>query len=148
MNGGTNPKFTITLNDMRAYAVMKPSVSTGTTVSALPSRNTLILDGVSTDLPAVNIDGFNWLKLRDLAALLSATNKRFEVGYDAAANAVTVTSDKPYVSVGDELTNFFDSAAEAVSSPQKLFIDAGKTVDLGLYEEKVLKNGSIQILKE
>jgi len=132
MSGGTNPKLIITVKDTRKYAVMQPTKPAGAKVTALPSRNTLVLNGKQTDFPAVNIEDYNWLKLRDVAALLNGTGKQFAVGYDAQANIITITTNKAYAPVGDELNNFFKSPVNAVSSPQKLHMD-GQLISVAAY---------------
>jgi len=144
MNGGTNPELIITIkcetpkseltNGPKAeYTVMKPTKPAGTEVLALPSSNSLILDDKEqTDFPAVNIEGFNWLKLRDLAALLNGTGKQFEIGYDTQTNTITITTGRTYTPAGDELQTSFTSAPDAVSSPQKLYVD-GKLISVAAY---------------
>lgn len=78
-------------------------------LGALPARaaetnllhqETIQVNGTSVTLPAYLIAGTNYFKLRDLASALSGTEKQFDVGWDASAKAVAVTTGKPYASVG------------------------------------------------
>ena len=55
--------------------------------SAQPSAQKIIIDGKEQELTAYNIGGYNFFQLRELGDLLN-----FEVGYDEASKAVTVTS--------------------------------------------------------
>ncbi|MEG1997307.1 MAG: cadherin-like beta sandwich domain-containing protein, partial [Clostridiales bacterium] len=74
------------------------------TPSIKVSSQKLSVDGGSaTALAAYNIDGFNYLKLRDVAKLLSGSAKQFNVGYDNFSRVVTISSGKTYVNVGGEL---------------------------------------------
>jgi hypothetical protein len=50
------------------------------------------VNGQSVAFNAYNIDGNNYFKLRDLAYALNGTEKQFEVGWDGAANAISLTS--------------------------------------------------------
>ena len=47
------------------------------------------LPGEKKAFDAYNIEGSNYFKLRDLAYVLNGTDKQFEVGWDAAANAIS-----------------------------------------------------------
>ena len=66
------------------------------------SPQNLSVDGIDADCDKYNIDGSNYFKLRDLAQLLSKTNSRFSVAFDAQSNAVTIVSGKEYIPVGGE----------------------------------------------
>ncbi|MCR4963644.1 MAG: cadherin-like beta sandwich domain-containing protein [Firmicutes bacterium] len=76
---------------------------TQTPVIKVTKQRLSVNGGASQALAAYNIDGYNYLKLRDVAKLLSGTTKQFNVGYDAATRLVTMTTGVPYVSVGGEL---------------------------------------------
>ncbi|MBE6910392.1 MAG: hypothetical protein E7474_12620 [Ruminococcaceae bacterium] len=88
------------------------------------------VNGVEQTVEAYNIDGTNFFKLRDLAAMLGGTPAQFNVEYNAASNAVLVTKGAAYNgSVG---TDFTDNSASAVPSPQTVYID-GAAVSLTAY---------------
>lgn len=81
----------------------------------------------------LSVDGSNYFKLRDLAQLLSKTDSRFSVAFDAQSNAVAVVSGKEYIPVGGELARGQDQSKTAVVSKQSVLID-GKAVDgLSIY---------------
>ena len=68
---------------------------TGTALAALtanPSRQIFCLDGQRVDLQAYEINGSNYVKLRDIGQAVG-----FNVSYDAAANTVYIDPDKPYM---------------------------------------------------
>lgn len=56
-----------------------------------------------------NIDGYNYIKLRDLAYILNNTPSNFNVGYDAANNVISLTSNSNYIASGGELLNLTTS---------------------------------------
>jgi ABC-type sugar transport system substrate-binding protein len=74
-----------------------------TTKNAVPTKSTVTVNGSPVAFQAYNIDGANYFKLRDIAKALNGTAKQFEVGYDAAENAIVLTAGKPYTVTGGEL---------------------------------------------
>ena len=99
----------------------------------MPSAQSLYVDGKNAAGAEIyNINGENYFRLRDLAMLLSDTDARFAVDYDAAANAVSVTTGGAYVPLGGELSGGKDRAAECAPSQQSLTID-GKAAALRAY---------------
>lgn len=68
------------------------------------SNQNISVNGSPYTLAAYNINGNNFVKLRDLAALLMNTNKRFSVTFDDATQTATMVSGGAYTKRGDELT--------------------------------------------
>ena len=97
------------------------------------SNQSLLVDGAEAACEKYNIDGYNYFKLRDLAALLTDTQARFAVDYDETRNAVVVTTGLPYTPNGTELVPGPDRSAEAVLSPQSLWIDGVERRDLTVW---------------
>lgn len=101
--------------------------------NVVASPQNLSVDGVDADCDKYNIDGSNYFKLRDLAQLLSKTDSRFSVAFDAQSNAVTIVSGKEYIPIGGELARGQDQSKTAVVSKQSVLID-GKAADgLSIY---------------
>lgn len=98
--------------------------------SVVLSPQKLTVDGAEQKAEAYNIDGTNFFKLRDLAALLSGTSSQFNVSYDQARNTVVITTGEAYD--GTVGTDFIDHSASAVKSPQRVEID-GREVSLTAY---------------
>ena len=71
---------------------------------ATPTASTVLVNGRSVSFDAYNIGGNNYFKLRDIAYTLSDTVKRFNVGWDAANNAISLTSGRRYAEVGGEMS--------------------------------------------
>ena len=97
------------------------------------SPQNLSVDGVDADCDKYNIDGSNYFKLRDLAQLLSKTNSRFSVAFDAQSNAVTIVSGKEYIPVGGELERGQDQSRTAAVSKQSVLINGEATDSLSIY---------------
>ena len=98
-----------------------------------PSPQTFALDGKTVSLTAYNIDGYNYVMLRSLAALLSGTDSRFSVTWREKDRTVVLETGKPYDGGGETvngpavLTDKTGKVTNAVKSTQALVID-GKTV--------------------
>lgn len=52
--------------------------------------------GDASNLESYNINGFDYFKLDDIAQMMAATNKSFDVKYDKADNAIIIHSMSPY----------------------------------------------------
>ena len=145
MSGGANLTFFVVVRDGAVQAppaqppapptgppVMRPQHAAGAVVTGTTSDNTLLIDGVSHVFPAVNIGGYNFLKLRDVAMILDGTPKSFGVGFNEATNTISITSGAAYVPVGGELTPLEGATQVAIASPQSLTVD-GQTVDVAAF---------------
>ena len=98
------------------------------------SNQNLKVNGVAVDCEKYNIDGRNYFKLRDLAALLDGTNSQFNVDYDAAKKQMIITTGVPYTTrEGNELKLGEDKSATAVPSVQAVVIDGEVCEDLTAY---------------
>ena len=88
---------TVTVSDGEVTGPAQPDLPPAETAkNAEPSLWKVFVDGDPVTVEAYNIEGANYLKLRDMALSLSGTDKQFEVGYDAEARIVTIESGKPY----------------------------------------------------
>lgn len=87
-----------------------------------PSPDGFRVDGQSTSLSAVRIEGYNYLKLRDLAMVLRGTKQQFSVRWDAGANAVCVSTNAVYTPVGGESAPI-PAALSAAPAADTLLVD-------------------------
>ena len=102
-------------------------------ITAIPTASKVLVNGANVSFEAYNINGNNYFKLRDLAKVVSGSEKQFEVGWDSAANAIQLTSNKGYTTVGGELAlsgNTQNKSATATAST--LYLD-GKAISLTAY---------------
>ena len=72
--------------------------------SALPTNATVKVNGKKLTFDAYNINDSNYFKLRDIAYTINGTEKKFAVGWDAAAKAVSLTTGSSYKTNGTEMT--------------------------------------------
>ena len=119
------------LAHITAYWYIAEGVTGAFRAQRSPQR--LTVDGAAQDVEKYNIDGSNYLKLRDLAYLLNGTGSQFSVGWDAAAGTVTVTSGMPYEPDGSELSVGADKSGEARLSIQQVVINGAARADLSVY---------------
>lgn len=70
---------------------------------AQSSTHNIQVDGKPVSIAAYGINGNNYFKLRDLAALLSGTQAQFQVGWNADTWTITLTTGQSYTAVGGEL---------------------------------------------
>jgi hypothetical protein len=97
-----------------------------------PTASTVLVNGTSMAFEAYNIGGFNFFKLRDLAYAVNGTNKQFSVDWDAANNAISLTSGKPYVPAGGEMAQGAGTAMTATPTTSRVFLD-GAELNLTAY---------------
>ncbi|MDR2295386.1 MAG: leucine-rich repeat protein [Clostridiales Family XIII bacterium] len=100
--------------------------------TAIPTAATVLVNGASVAFDAYNIDGSNHFKLRDLAYALNGSAKQFEVEYDGASNAITLTSGAAYAPVGGEMAGKGAGNKQATPTASKTILD-GKTKNLTAY---------------
>ncbi|MBQ1434330.1 MAG: hypothetical protein IIZ19_00310 [Clostridia bacterium] len=100
--------------------------------AVVPTRQGLTVNGRAVQTQAYNINGNNYFKLRDVAAMMGGTESRFDVGYDEASHTVTVTKGTSYKTDTSENTAGEDLSATCVKSSQTVTID-GRRADMTAY---------------
>ena len=96
-------------------------------VNALPTSSKVIVDGSEKTFDAYNIAGYNYFKLRDIAFVLSGTQKQFEVGWDNGTNTISILTGKPYTTDGNEMMSAVsDSGKIARSYSSDIYLDGVK----------------------
>ena len=73
-------------------------------LTARPTSSAVLIDGKNVAFDAYNINDNNYFKLRDLAYSLNGSQKQFEVVWDAAKNAISLTANSPYTIIGGEMS--------------------------------------------
>ena len=91
--------------------------------TATPTASTVYINGEQKDFEAYNIAGSNYFKLRDLAYVLSGTEKQFEVGYDNSTKAITLTNGAPYTSVDGDMVQGDWKPKTATPTASKIYLD-------------------------
>jgi exopolysaccharide biosynthesis protein len=97
-----------------------------------PTPSKVFVNGAEKNFEAYNISGSNYFKLRDLAFVLSGTNKQFDVGYDNSTRAITITTGRPYTTAGGEMAAGDGRAKAAGATQSEIYID-GRKLDFTVY---------------
>lgn len=93
-------------------------------VSAIPSASKILLDGYEKQLTAYNIYDNNYFKLRDVAFMLSGTEKRFSVTWNEKDETVSVITGEYYLPVGGEMEQITDpSPRNALPAANVIYIN-------------------------
>lgn len=105
--------------------VLSSLIAAPTFAQTVPSSQNIKVDGVSVDAQGYNIDGNNYFKLRDIAALLAGKTASFDVNYNESKKAIEITRDADYTKLDTDLVKSADNDAEIKSRPsfQKVFIN-------------------------
>lgn len=101
-------------------------------LEVIPTNQKLTVNGAEKKTEIYNINGANYFKLRDMAALLNGTGSQFSVDFDSARNTVVIQTGAAYAAIGGELATGKDNSASTVVSPQSVEIDGAK-VELTAY---------------
>jgi hypothetical protein len=114
------------------FAALSPRKAAAPTLVAKPTASKILINGRVVDFDAYNINGSNYFKLRALAYALNGTGKQFEIGYDNAAKAITLTSGAAYTPVGGEMAGKGSENKTPTPTSSKITLD-GKTVSFTAY---------------
>lgn len=100
-------------------------------VTAQGSNTVILVDGAAQEIYPYNIDGNNYFKLRDMAAVLAGTDKSFAVEWDESKNAINLNTSNAYV-LGENDLQFPAGALTAAAelSPVVLYCNGAElTID-------------------
>ena len=102
-------------------------------MASASTEQKLVVNGKEKKTECYNIDGSNYFKLRDIAALLNGTSAQFDITFNEVNNVIMVTSRKSYDHPnGTELKTGVDNSASAVKSSQSLWIN-NQSVSMSAY---------------
>ncbi len=120
-------KFSVVLITGVLAAVCFCPLSHAEETTAEVIHSTVYVNDMPKYFDAYNIDGNNYFKLRDIAYVVSSSEKQFEVTWNADKNAVEIISGKPYTAVGDEMqSGYFSSRKTAVPASSEVYLDNRK----------------------
>lgn len=106
-----------------------------TALKAVPTQSKIMVNGKQVSMEAYGINGNNYFKLRDLAKIVSGTQKQFEVTWDGEKKAINLVSNKSYTAVGGELAAGDGKDKSSNLNLSKVFRD-GQEVYLKAYTIK------------
>lgn len=101
-------------------------------LEAKPTSSKILVNGKETAFNAYEINSNNYFKLRDIALVLSASGKQFDVSWDNDKQAINMLSGKAYTVVGGELAKGDNSSKTATLNTSKVYLD-GKEINLTAY---------------
>lgn len=99
------------------------SAASGNAQTAQPSPHAIYVDGTKANVAAYTIAGNNYFKLRDIASIVSGSEKQFEVSWNNDAKRIDLTSGKPYTIVGGELGAIGSASKQAETSTAVVYKD-------------------------
>ena len=112
------------------YAEAQGRITVETKPVVQRTTQNLTINGEAKTAEIYNIDGYNYFKLRDMAALLNGTEAQFFVDYDETSKTVIVKTGEAYAKQPGDLEIGADKSATAVKSPQSIQINGETVSDL------------------
>ena len=114
-------------------------------MKARKTSQKLTVDGKEVNVGFYNIQGSNYIKLRDLAAILKDTDAKFSVAYDEGSKSFIIERYRAYEKVKGDLEAIKNDTARAIISIKDVLINYSKDSE-GVYEKRkadtALINGS------
>ena len=127
-------KISLLLAILMLVTLIPTAFAESKTVDAVKNTKKVTLDGEEVMVGAYDVEGFNYLKLRDVAAILNAKKCQFSVGYDEPTKLISVELAKAYEKVEGDLAEIKDEKAKAIVSVKKILVNG---------EEKEIKTALI-----
>ncbi|MFB0919811.1 MAG: leucine-rich repeat domain-containing protein [Oscillospiraceae bacterium] len=87
-----------------SYAKAQGAIFSPLSLSAFSTSSAVQVNGKTVAFEAYNIYGNNYFKLRDLAKVISGTDRQFSIDIVSANSVIYLTTGKSYTPVGGELT--------------------------------------------
>lgn len=97
-------------------------------IQAKLNSSEIYFNGELIDLYGYNIDNNNYFKIRDIAKILEDTTKGFNVEWDIKDKVINLTSQKHYISIGNELEKIGKDIVTPRFNTTKVYKDGEETV--------------------
>ena len=110
----------------------QPTQPAGTTAS--PTNDKLEVNGAAADPTVYKIGDSNYFKIRDVAALLSGTERQFAVGYDGEKNAVTATTGQGYDKQSGDLAGAATGGSQTADPSNDAIYVNGEKITAEVYK--------------
>ena len=125
-------KITVSVETKKPAEPKKPEAPTPSTPApatsiASPSPTKLEVNDKSVAVDSYMINNNNYIKLRDLAAMINGTVKNFEVTWDQARNAINLKTGSPYTPAGGEMTKGGSGSKTATLTTSAVFVNGAQT---------------------
>ncbi len=89
----------------------------------------VIIDGKESELKGYNIEGSNYFKLRDIAAVLADTDSKFSINYNKEKRVIDIENGKDYKKLNTDLSTLNPKIGDKSQNNQDLIID-GKDISI------------------
>lgn len=116
-------KISLLLAILMLVTLLPTAFAESKTVDAVKNTKKVTLDGEEVKVGAYDVEGFNYLKLRDIAAILNGKKCQFDVGYDAPTKAFSIELAKGYEKLEGDLAEIKDEKAKAMVSVKKILVN-------------------------
>ena len=127
-------KISLLLAILMLVTLIPTAFAESKTVEAVKNTKKVTLDGEEVMVGAYDVEGYNYLKLRDIAAILDGKKCQFSVGYDEPTKLISVELAKAYEKVEGDLVEIKDEKAKAIIRVIKILVNG---------EEKEVKTALI-----
>lgn len=127
-------KISLLLAILMLVTLIPTAFAESKTVDAVKNTKKVTLDGEEVKVGSYDVEGYNYLKLRDVAAILNTKKCQFNVGFDGPTKLITVELAKAYEKVEGDLAEIKDEKAKAIVSVKKILVNG---------EEKEIKTALI-----
>lgn len=98
----------------------------------LPTKPKVLMNGAQVNMKAYNINGHNFFRLRDIATILSGTNRQFDIKWDNAKRNISILTGLPYSPVGGEMDSGAVTEQNVAASAFPVSVD-GRQIPLTFY---------------
>ncbi|WP_294985385.1 hypothetical protein [uncultured Fenollaria sp.] len=127
-------KISLLLAILMLVTLIPTAFAESKTVDAVKNTKKVTLDGEEVMVGAYDVEGYNYLKLRDVAAILNGKKCQFDVGYDKPTKLISIELAKAYEKVEGDLAEIKDEKAKAIIRVIKILVNG---------EEKEVKTALI-----
>lgn len=127
-----------------AGTVLAAMLTAAGAVNATPTTHSIYLDGQRVAVAGYEISGNNYFKLRDLAKMLSGTDKQFEVSWNEVAKRIDLTTSKAYTTVGGEMAAIGTDKQDAKASNAVVYKDG----TLATYKGYTINENNYYMLRD
>lgn len=127
-------KISLLLAILMLVTLIPTAFAESKTVDAVKNTKKVTLDGEEVKVGAYDVEGYNYLKLRDIAAILNGKKCQFDVGYDNETKVFSIELAKGYEKLEGDLAEIKDEKAKAIIRVIKILVNG---------EEKEVKTALI-----
>ncbi len=114
------------INSAKTDTESKPKDIQLSSLGISVSNQDVEFNGAPSDIPAYNIKGSNYFKLRDLAKLFNGSTAQFSISADDKIHSICISKGNAYTERGDEMSGLSETALSIGESPWKLIVDGSE----------------------